>query len=373
MIYFDNAATTALKPEVARKMIDTLGVFGNPSSTHGAGRPAKALLENSRKKLADLLGVPATTVYFTPGGTYSDNLAIRSFLQIAKDKTLIYSPLEHAAITKLAAQLQIEGVRLIEIEHERDGKVKLKALKEQIKEHPESVLTLMQGNNELGNINPIQEIANWTKENQVLFHSDTVQTIAYKMPGYMEVDSFCGSAHKFYGPKGVGFLVMRKPYKPSSIIFGGGQEKGVVSGTENLMAIAGMVKAFELACFSNDEDVAHIKNLKSQLLSALAEMGIKTNGTSGKLEESLPHVVSLSIPKGLGGDMLLFKLDLEGFAISGGSACSSGSELQSPVMQKLKGAQNDDINLRVSFSCQNTEEEVTKFTESLKKLISVTA
>ncbi|MDX5427966.1 MAG: cysteine desulfurase [Bacteroidota bacterium] len=375
-VYLDNAATTPLAPEVRESMLEALETFGNPSSTHGFGRHAKILVEQARKSIANTLHCQPGEIFFTSGGTEADNLAIQSSVRDLGVRTIITSPLEHHAVLYPIEQLEREGrVQMKMVRNDERGVIDLDHLVQLIRESEAPVLvSLMHGNNEIGNLLDLDQVGSICKENQAFFHSDTVQTFGhYEIDlSKAKVDFMTCAAHKFHGPKGIGFLFIRGGIKLKPQIWGGGQERNMRAGTENLIGIAGLRSAMETSYSNLPRDKEKVLELKryaiDQFLGALPDLGF--NGLSGDLDKSLYTVINLKFPKNNKTEMLLFMLDIDGIAVSGGSACNSGSTKGSHVIEAMRQPEDQDsVSLRVSLSRYNTKEDIDRLVTSLKKII----
>jgi len=369
-VYLDNAATTPVAPEVLQAMIPYLSeVFGNPSSTHAFGRKARASIEKSRVEIAKCIGATAAEVIFTSGGTEADNQAILSAIRKNGVERIISSKLEHHAILHSLDYVP-ETVEVDYVRNNELGVLDLAHLEELIKASSKKTLvTIMHANNEVGNVNPIDKIGAICKAHDALFHTDSVQTVGH-LPidvRTTDVDMLSGAAHKFNGPKGIGFLYARKGVKVCNLIHGGAQEKEKRGGTENVAAIVGMATALCNATKALDSHRAHTTELKEYFRAELLKLepNLAFNGADTK--ESLYTVLSVNFPAHPRGDMLLFNLDIEGVACSGGSACSSGSNKGSHVLAELK-QKNDGPNARFSFNYMNTKAELDTALAVIKKV-----
>lgn len=360
-IYFDNAATTPLDPEVFEAMRPFfLRDFGNPSSTHAHGRKVRAAIESSRKTIAGLLNCTPGEIIFTSGGTESINCILSGAVQAYSPSAIITSRIEHHAVLhtveELARRIKVEYVYLDE-----QGNVDLDHLRHLLRENEGALVTLMEANNEIGNLLNIREVGEMCAASGAYFHSDTVQAVAHYRHNLKDtsVHAISAAAHKFHGPKGAGFMYIRKDKKIGPYIFGGGQERNFRGGTEHVAGIVGLCKALEIAYNHLDDHSAYIQNLKSRMISQLKEgiPGVRFNGNSGDLDKSLYTVLNVSLPESDGNDMLLFNLDLMGISVSGGSACSSGASTGSHVLQALNPGEKRGA-IRFSFSKFNTVEEV---------------
>jgi len=375
-IYLDNAATTPLDPEVFEAMKPfMLEDFGNPSSTHAHGRKVKAAIESARKKIGELLNCTAGEVIFTSGGTEADNAILNTAVEAYGIKTIISTPIEHHAVTHTIETIaRTRGVNSVMVRMDEKGHVDLEDLERLLRLHPQALVSLMHANNELGNLLDIQRVGELCKAYDAFFHSDTVQTVGHYRHDMksLHVCGMTAAAHKFHGPKGVGFMYIRKDRKLHPFIHGGAQERNMRGGTENVYGIIGLAKALEIAYREMDEHMSHIEGLKSRMIGQLREQipGVTFNGDSGNLERSLYTVLNVSLPESEENSMLLFNLDLQGISASGGSACSSGATTGSHVLGalypgSLRGA------VRFSFSKYNTEADVDFAVNKLAELVKV--
>ena len=374
-VYLDNAATTAVAPEVLESMIPVLrDSYGNPSSSHAIGRKSRVIIEQSRRAIARHLHCHAKTIYFTSGGTEADNLALRSAVRDLKCERIITSAAEHSAVIKTAESLvRSDGIVLDLVEHFPDGTVDLGHLTTLLSAGPKTLVSLMHANNEVGVVQDLDRIGTLCKEHGALFHSDTVQTMCpYPLDlSKLPIDFITCSAHKFHGPKGIGFLYIAEGLKVGGQIEGGGQERAVRGGTENIHSIVGLAKAMELAYHDLDEHEVHIRSLKSQLVSGLKSLygDIRFNGDSDD-PSRLYTVLNVSFPPHPKNGMALFLLDLEGIACSGGSACSSGATLGSHVLRALDFHDSERASLRFSFGRYNTENDIKEALTAIEKVFS---
>lgn len=371
MIYFDNAATSPLRPEVIAEMHRVMQEdYGNPSSTHAPGRKAKTIIEDARRQIAQLLGAKPGEIIFTSGGSESDNWALRKSVEAKGIQNIITSAIEHHAITHTAEELEARGlVKIHWIKHQPNGHIDMDHLEQLLSAHDHALVSLMHANNELGNLNNISEIGEMCFAHQALFHSDTVQTIGHFPINFSQTKIHYASAaaHKFNGPKGIGFIFMREGYALPSFMTGGSQERGVRGGTENVYGIAGMAKALTLACANMEKDRTYVLSLKNAMIAGLKEAipGVSFNGdTEGNSNYS---VLNVHFPEHPVSEMLLFKLDIEGICCSGGSACNSGSNMGSHVLSHL-GISQSSANVRFSFGHQNSLSEIEKVIQTLKDI-----
>ena len=377
-VYFDNAATTPLYPEVVEKITEVLNnTYGNPSSTHALGRGAKSLIEYSRKQIAKELNALPSEIIFTSGGTEADNFILHSCVRDLGVQVVISSLIEHHAVLHTLEVLAKKyPIQIVYVNLTERGDIDLQHLMNLLEQYTEKkvLVSLMHLNNEIGNILPLKEVATLCKEKGAYFHSDTVQSVGHYSINLQEipVDFITASAHKFHGPKGVGFAFIRKGIVLHSIITGGEQEKGLRAGTEAVHNIAGMEVAFNL-CYKNlDKNTEKLKNLKQYFIHQLKHHfpEIVFNGTSESLEESSYAIVNVGFPALQHQDnTLLFQLDLKGIACSKGSACQSGSVQVSHVLSAFMPKEALQYpSLRFSFSAFNTIEEVDFLIESLKEI-----
>lgn len=376
-VYLDNAATTAIHPQVIEEMVTVMkDCYGNPSSTHIFGREAKALIELSRKKIAKHLNASPAEIYFTSCGTESNNTIIKSCVRDLKVERIITTNLEHKCVQESIHDMENkEDVEVVRLNILKDGSIDYNQFEELIKDQSKKTLvSLMHANNEIGNLLDVKRISNLCKENNALFHTDTVQTVGHFPIDVEElgIDFASCSAHKIHGPKGAGFLYARKSTHIKPLIAGGGQERGLRSGTENVYGIVGLAKALDIAIDELDQHKAHIEDLKQYAIDQLKAQipGVDFNGKSGDLANSLYTVLSIKLP--FHDQLIGFELELAGIAVSQGSACSSGAAKVSTVMATLY--EEDEINnmtpLRVSFSFMNTKEDIDALVQTLVKIAS---
>lgn len=376
-VYFDNAATTPLDPEVVEAMIPVLrDDFGNPSSTHAYGRKVKVLLEQSRKTIAALLHVSPGEIIFTSGGTEADNMAIRNSVINLGVKNIITSHIEHHAVLHTVEEMEEKyGVHVHYVNLLPSGHIDLTHLEELLKQHKDVLVTLMHGNNEVGNLLDIETVSKLCRQYGALFHSDTVQTMGHYQfnfnpeEGGISIDFAVGAAHKFNGPKGVGFLYYNKRNKLKPLITGGAQEREMRGGTENVYGIVGLAKALEICYRDLEKKQAHISAIKQYLINKIKTdfPEIKFNGDAEG--NSLYTVLNLAFPPRVATEMLLFSFDLQGIAISGGSACTSGSNTGSHVIRGLN-QYLDHAPVRFSFGKYNTIEEADFALEFMKTIFA---
>lgn len=374
-VYLDNAATTAIRPEVVDEMANVMkNVFGNPSSTHVFGREAKALIEMARKNIAQRLNISPAEIYFTSCGTESNNTIIRSCVNDLDVTRIITSDMEHKCVQESIKDLEYRGkVEVIRINIQKNGDIDYAQLEELVKDQSKKTLvSLMHANNEIGNLTDVKRISQLCQENNTLFHTDTVQTVGHYDLDFQDLgmDFASCSAHKIHGPKGAGFLYAKKASHLKALIAGGGQERGMRSGTENVYGIVGLSKAFDLAIDELEAHVNHIKEIKQYTIDQLksAIPGVSFNGLSDDLDKSLYALLSIKLP--FHDALIGFELELAGIAVSQGSACSSGAAKVSLVMQTLYTEEEIDqmTPLRVSFSYETTKEDIDVLVGTLKKI-----
>ncbi len=372
-VYLDNAATTPLDKEVLAAMMPYFTEhFGNPSSTHAFGRKTKSAIESARRVIAKWINCTPAEIYFTSGGTEADNLAMHSAIHDLNCTRIITSPIEHSAIIKTAEKFVEEGKATLQwVKLKEDGSIDLNNLEELLQTGEKTYVTLMHGNNEIGNILPLEQVSALCMKYGAIFHSDTVQTMGhYRFDVQATPIHFLNaSAHKFHGPKGVGFIYINKSINAHAAITGGGQERGLRGGTENLYGIVGLAKAMDLCYQHLDEHAAHISALKQSMITGLTQSlpQVIFNGQSAS-PESLYTVLSVTLPENDNWNMILFLLDLEGVSCSGGSACSSGATKGSHVLEAIGALKPGRATVRFSFSRFTTEEEINFTISKIKEL-----
>jgi cysteine desulfurase len=352
-IYLDNAATTPVDPAVWQEMQPLFEQFtANPSSIHSHGRQAKVIVEKARKAVATLLNASPAEIFFTSGGTEADNTVIQSAVLYGGVKTIITSPLEHHAVLHTAEaweKLGMVKVKLVQIN--ASGDIDLGHLESLLAENPHALVSLMHGNNEIGNLLDLKAVGELCQQYGAIFHSDTVQTMGHFTHDVqaLPVDFLVGAAHKFHGPK----------------------ERNQRGGTENVYGMVGLAKALTMAYEQMDAHMLHIKSIKSYFIEGLQQRfpGIQFNGRSGEVDNSLYTVLNVRFPSVADGDMLLFQLDIEKISASGGSACSSGTSVGSHVLSALNPTATGAA-IRFSFSKNNTKEEIDRVLEVLERVVN---
>lgn len=372
-IYLDNAATTSLDPQVLETMMPFLtNKFGNPSSIYSYGRETRTAIEQARKSVAKILNAHPAEIFFTGGGTESDNTAILAAVRDLGCKHIITSAIEHHAVTHTVEYLNNAGLAEVSyVKHLPDGHVDLDDLEKLLAgTKVKTLVTLMHANNEIGNMLDIHAVGNLCKLHNAIFHSDTVQTVGH-FPldlRHTPVHFITAAAHKFHGPKGVGILYINENVSIKPFIHGGGQERNMRAGTENIYGIAGLAKALEIATADFEKDSIYIASLKKYMYHELIKNipGVAFNGdVFGK---SLYTVLSASFPKSEKSEMLLFNLDINNICASGGSACTSGADQGSHVIRAINNNPNQ-VTVRFSFSKHNTRQEIDAVVQLLKQMI----
>lgn len=371
-VYFDNAATTPLDPEVIKVMSGVMeSHFGNPSSIHAHGREGRTLVEKARKIVAGLLHTSPAEIFFTGSGTEADNMAIRcGIIDNNITHAISTSAEHHAVVHTLQAMEKAGAIKLSFVNIDNKGNINYKHLEELLQNSERSFVSLMQANNEIGTITDIVRVGDLCEQYNAIFHCDTVQTMAHYPHelNKLKVHFITCAAHKFHGPKGVGFLYINHKIKINPLIYGGAQERNMRGGTENVYGIAGLAKALELAYTDMAEKQQYIQGLKTYMIEQLLANvpGIQFNGEIDP-DKSLYTVLNVSFPETAIADMLLFKLDIAGISVSGGSACSSGTDIGSHVLAAI-GASELRPSVRFSFSKYNTPEEIDFVVGKLRDL-----
>jgi cysteine desulfurase len=374
-IYLDNAATTPLDPLVFDAMEPYLRYhYGNPSSIHTLGRKAKSALETARKDIAHALGALPQEIIFTSGGTEADNMVLMAAVRDLGIQHIITSPIEHHAVLHTCEYLQkVQQVHIHYVQLDDKGNISIDHLEELLKQLPPCLVSLMHANNEIGNMIDLTLIGELVERYHGYFHSDTVQTVGHFPLNFKEfkVDFAVGAAHKFNGPKGVGFIYIRKKNLVKPIIHGGSQERGMRAGTENLASIVGMAEALKLSLEGMENKWQKNTFLKEKLVSGLQSV-IADVEVNGDMSNANPAVLNLAFPPVLSQDLFLFQLDIHGICASGGSACSSGASKGSHVLPFISTAQNKN-NIRFSFGKGNTLEDIENCIEKMKAIFTTSA
>ncbi|MBT3546291.1 MAG: cysteine desulfurase [Flavobacterium sp.] len=374
-VYLDNAATTAIDSSVIEVMHRSMQEnFGNPSSSHQYGRKAKNLIENARINIANLFHVTASEIIFTAGGTEADNLILQNAVTNLGIERIISSKIEHHAVSHTIDFLKDKySIDTEYVSINSSGEISLEHLEKLLKKSKKKTLvSLMFINNEIGNILPINNVCDLCDKYQALFHSDTVQAIGHYSINLQNtpIDFMVASAHKFHGPKGVGFAFFKKGFGIQPLFHGGNQEKGARSSTENVHGILGMEKALLLATDTLEADKSNMNSLKLYFINSLKKLSsrIRFNGMSSKLEESSCTILNVLLP--ISNEMLIFNLDLHGIAASGGSACQSGSNKGSHVLHEILDQKDKELSsIRFSFSRFTNKDEIDYTISKIKELL----
>jgi cysteine desulfurase len=374
-VYLDNAATTPLDPEVMKEMCKVMeSNFGNPSSIHAHGREARSLIEKARKTIANLLHTSPAEIFFTSSGTEADNTAIRCGIVDNNIAHAITTHLEHHAVIHTLEAMEKAGtIKLSFVNVDDKGNVDYVDLERLLQENERSFVSLMHANNEIGTMTDIEKVGDLCEQYKAIFHCDTVQTMGH-FPhdlSKLKVHFLVCAAHKFHGPKGVGFLHVNHKIKIKPLIYGGAQERNMRGGTENVYGIVGLAKALDMAYAEMEQHHEHIQGLKTYMKEQLEEFvpGVRFNGEINP-ENSLYTVLNVSFPDTDMADMLLFNLDIAGISASGGSACSSGTDIGSHVLAGI-GASTTRPSVRFSFSKYTTKEEIDFTVAKIRDLFPV--
>ncbi len=376
-IYFDHASTTPVDERVLEIMLPFYrNNFGNADSAHQLGRNTKVAIEDAREKIAELIGAEPSEIIFTSGGTESDNAIIKGVVKATRKTEIITSPIEHHAVIHPAESMKMDGCKVTYLQPDKTGRISPEQVEQAISEDT-AIVSLMHVNNEIGTILPIKEIAAVCRDKKVTFHSDTVQSVG-KIPvnvKEMGIDALSISAHKIYGPKGIGVLYVKNgtPWLPW--LQGGSQERRRRGGTSNVAGIAGLAKAMELCTEQLEDHQAHFNKLRKKMLDGLDAAFEDQYQINGPVENGVPHILNISFrtedDKGMDGEMLLLNLDIDGICVSNGSACTSGAVEPSHV---LKGIGLPDhlanSSIRISFGESNTEQHVETFLEKLETVLN---
>jgi cysteine desulfurase len=377
-IYLDNAATTQVRDEVIDTMASVLkSNYGNASSTHGFGRSSKSIIESCRKRIASHFNVLASEIVFTSGGTEADNLVLQSAVKDLKVTHIVTSKIEHHAVLHTVEQLALDyKIKVSYVTVLADGTIDYSHLETLLDSTEKTLVSLMHINNEIGTILDIQKAADLCKSNNALFHSDSVQSVGHYHLDLqtIPIDFLAASAHKFHGPKGIGFVFIRKNSGLKPLIYGGMQERGVRAGTESIHDIVGLDASLALSYQNLEIEMTQVKALKTYFVEKLKTTidGVKFNGCCSDNNKSTYTLVNVCLPVSeVNAPMFLFQLDLKGIACSKGSACQSGSDKGSHVLsQILSEADLKKPSIRFSFSIYNTKEEIDTVVETLKTLIN---
>lgn len=371
MIYLDNAATTIIYPAVLDAMLPYLTEeYGNASAIYSMGSNNKIVIESARKNVAKLIGAKPEEIIFTSGGSESDNWAIKDIAEslCTKGKHIITTKIEHKAVLNTCHYLESKGFEITYLNVDANGLISLSELEKEIKKDT-ILISVMFANNEIGTIQPIAEIGAIAKKHGILFHTDAVQAVGHTAidVNKMGIDLLSASGHKFHAPKGIGFLYVRKGVKMIPLIHGGGQEKGLRGGTENVASIVGMGKAAEIAL----NDIKYSNFEANKYLEKLVEINVQNAVINGAKVERLPQISSIIVPK-VEAESVLMLLNANKIYISSGSACSAGSLNPSYVLKAI-GLSDEDAHstIRVSTSCETTKEEIDEFVAKLKEAVEL--
>ena len=375
-VYLDNAATTPMDPRVYEAMEPFLrDHFGNPSSTHSFGREVRSAIEKARKTIAEILNTTPGEIYFTSSGTEADNTFLTNQVRFNRIENIITSPIEHHAVLHVVEALEKNyGTKIHFLDLDENGDISYDQLSDLVSQNENTLVSLMEANNEIGNLVDLTRISEICKSAGAVFHSDTVQTLGY-LPHDLTstpIDCIVGSSHKFHGPKGIGIMYLRKGTKQEPYILGGGQERSMRAGTENVYGIIGLAKALELAHTDREKKYSSILARKKSMIDLLKESipSVEFNGLSSDLDSSLATIISLRLPPSPANDLLLFNLDLKGISVSGGSACNSGSSIGSHVIDAI-GVDPEYAIIRFSISRMTTQEEIKLAVNALAELYTV--
>lgn len=376
-IYLDNAATTAIDRDVSDAMLPYMReLYGNPSSIHAAGRETRAAIEKARKTVAKYLNTSPAEIFFTSGGTEANNTAIKCAVRDLGIKHIISSSIEHHCVLHCVEEIEKSGSLKVHMVSLTDiGHIDLEDLEKKLSGIKEPCLvSLMHANNEIGNLLDIQKVGEMCERYKAYFHSDTVQTVAHYPIDLQKtkVHFISGAAHKFHGPKGIGFLYVNHKIKIQPYIHGGSQERNMRAGTENLIGIVGLAKALEISYEHLENESKKIAELKKYMVEKLKKEIPEVNFNGDYNGNSLYTVLNVAFPENDKSDMLLFSLDISGICASSGSACTSGSDVGSHVLAALKN-QPKGTSVRFSFSKYNTKEEIDMVVSKLKELLLVEA
>ncbi len=373
-VYLDNAATTPLDKAVLKEMYEVMdSQFGNPSSIHAHGREVRSIVEKARKTIASLLKTSPAEIFFTSGGTEADNTAIRCGIIDHGIKHAITTKIEHHAVLHTLEVLAEQGlIKLSFVDIDEKGNIDFEHLEALLKTNERSFVSLMHANNEIGTLTDIERVGNLCEQYDALFHCDTVQTVGHYEHDLskLKVHFMVAAAHKLHGPKGAGFLYINHRVKIKPFIYGGAQERNMRGGTENVYGIVGLAKAMELAYEEMDAHRKHIQSLKDHMIAELKKHipGVSFHGEI-EADNSLYTVLNVSFPEMEMTEMLLFNLDIAGISASGGSACSSGTNIGSHVLKGI-GSDANRPAVRFSFSKLNTLAEIDFVIEQLKKIFA---
>lgn len=372
-VYFDNAATTPTLTEVFDVMLPYfLQNFGNPSSIHTHGRETRSAIEKARKSVSTLLCTSPSQIFFTSGATECNNMVLLGAVQSLGCKHIITSEIEHHAVLHTTNFLKKSDIDVHYVKLNAFGDVQLDHLETLLKTNSNAIVSLMHGNNEVGNIIDLEMVGKLAKQYNAYFHTDTVQTIGHQRFDLKNspIDFLVASGHKFHGPKGIGFVYINERIKIPAFIHGGSQERNMRGGTENVPAIVGLAKALEISVENSISNEFKIKQLKKYFIDSIIKIipNIGFNGNSFNLEKSLNHIINVAFPKSEIDEMLLFNFDINKISVSGGSACTSGAVGGSHVLHAIYGNADERQSVRFSFSILNTLDEIDYVMDVIKKM-----
>ncbi|MCY8150650.1 cysteine desulfurase family protein [Bacillus paralicheniformis] len=372
-IYLDHAATSPTDPRVVEKMLPYLTEnFGNPSSIHSFGRESRKWLDGTREMIAREIGAHPNEIVFTSGGTEADNMAIlgTALAREQQGRHIITTKIEHHAVLHTCNRLEEMGFDITYLDVDESGRISAEQVKDALRDDT-ILVTVMYGNNEVGTIQPIDEIGDLLKDHRALFHTDAVQAFGFLPINVQKsrIDMMSVSGHKLNGPKGTGFLYVNEKVKLSQLLFGGEQERKRRAGTENVPGIAGLGEAVLLSGQEREEKSALYRRFKDIVIRTLEADGVSFD-VNGSREHSLPHILNLYFP-GVSVESLLVNLDMAGIAVSSGSACTAGSVLPSHVLSAMFGEEDDRLtsSIRISFGFGNTEEQVERAAKELAAIV----
>lgn len=372
-IYLDHAATSPTDPRVVEKMLPYLTEnFGNPSSIHSFGRESRKWLDGTREMIAREIGAHPNEIVFTSGGTEADNMAIlgTALAREQQGRHIITTKVEHHAVLHTCNRLEEMGFDVTYLDVDESGRISAEQVKDALRDDT-ILVTVMYGNNEVGTIQPIDEIGDLLKDHRALFHTDAVQAFGFLPIDVQKsrIDMMSVSGHKLNGPKGTGFLYVNEKVKLSQLLFGGEQERKRRAGTENVPGIAGLGEAVLLSGQEREEKSALYRRFKDIVIRTLEADGVSFD-VNGSREHSLPHILNLYFP-GVSVESLLVNLDMAGIAVSSGSACTAGSVLPSHVLSAMFGEEDDRLtsSIRISFGFGNTEEQVERAAKELAAVV----
>ncbi|MEM9737602.1 MAG: cysteine desulfurase family protein [Bacteroidota bacterium] len=372
-IYLDNAATTPIDPEVLQAMMPYLSdKYGNPSTIYAQGSVTRVAIEDARRSISELIGAQNGHIFFTSGGTESNNWAIRGVVEKENIRHIITSPIEHKSVLEVIQSMEAQhACQMHHVKLDKNGNINYEDLEGKLKKNKYALVSLMHGNNEIGTISDLQKIGSLCKQYEALFHTDMVQTMAYEPINLavLPIDLAAGSAHKFHAPKGVGFLYINDSINIAPLLYGGSQERSLRGGTENVASIVAMAKGLEIAVRNQEKHRRDLYQLKRYFIQRLQSSipNVVIYGDTKTASRHLCSILSVGLPKPYNPETLLFHLDIEGIATSSGSACMSGTSSHSHVFKAL-GVSPEKAIVRFSFSKYNTLKEIDRVVHRLIKI-----